>query len=96
MDYQQLLKKSDEEHKQNYKNNMYASTTEDTRKNSLHVQDLRYTYSNLKKNNIYEQQEQQEHQPLPVQKKPNSEDMVNKENNKFQPHTAHTLSLIHI
>ena len=94
MDYQQLLKKSDEEHKQNYKNNMYASTTEDTRKNSLHVQDLRYTYSNLKKNNIYEQQEQQEHQPLPVQKKTNSEDMDNKEENKFQPHTAHTTQTI--
>ena len=48
MDYQQLLKESDEEHKKNYTRDIYVPNKEESRKNGLNVQDLRFQYSKMK------------------------------------------------
>lgn len=52
MDYQQLLKKSDEEHKKTYTNDIYTPSKEESRKDSLSMDDIRYQYSNMKKKHI--------------------------------------------
>ena len=48
MDYQQLLKESDEEHKKKYTRDIHVPDKEDSRKNGLSIRDLRFQYSKMK------------------------------------------------